>query len=186
MAISKSLRYQVLRRDGHRCHYCGGHPPNVRLVLDHVLPIALGGSDTADNLITSCEDCNAGKGATPPDAAKVDEVNSRNEQWAAAIAQAAAEMKDDSDYSWFLDYWNHWNMHGGGAVPLDTNWRSALDVWQERGLTREIILGHVRRAMDKPDLEHLFVFRYFAGCCWRSIDALEEQAKQILERRSTD
>jgi hypothetical protein len=23
MAILKRLRYEVLRRDGHRCHYCG-------------------------------------------------------------------------------------------------------------------------------------------------------------------
>jgi 5-methylcytosine-specific restriction endonuclease McrA len=36
MTISKSLRYEIMRRDNHTCRYCGGTPPEVRLTLDHV------------------------------------------------------------------------------------------------------------------------------------------------------
>lgn len=37
--VSKSLRFQILRRDGHRCHYCGNSPPDVKLAVDHILPV---------------------------------------------------------------------------------------------------------------------------------------------------
>ena len=40
------------------------------MVIDHVIPVAKGGSSEIDNLITSCEPCNSGKGtkdANPPD-----------------------------------------------------------------------------------------------------------------------
>jgi hypothetical protein len=32
--------------------------------VDHVLPVALGGHDTVDNLVTSCYACNRGRGDT--------------------------------------------------------------------------------------------------------------------------
>lgn len=45
MSISKSLRYEVFRRDNHTCRYCGGTTPEVRLTIDHVTPVTLGGTD---------------------------------------------------------------------------------------------------------------------------------------------
>src|SRR5690606_9228516 len=51
--------------DGFRCMYCGQRPPEVVLVVDHVVPVKEGGGDEADNLVTSCFACNAGKGAVP-------------------------------------------------------------------------------------------------------------------------
>ena len=63
MSVSRSLRFHILERDNHTCHYCGRRPPEVVLQVDHVVSIALGGSDTPDNLITACRDCNTGKGA---------------------------------------------------------------------------------------------------------------------------
>ncbi len=52
-------------RDRFRCHYCGAPAPDVQLHVDHVVPVALGGATTADNLVTACTDCNLGKGAKP-------------------------------------------------------------------------------------------------------------------------
>jgi 5-methylcytosine-specific restriction endonuclease McrA len=37
----------------------------VVLEVDHVVPRAEGGSDDTMNLVTSCFDCNRGKGAVP-------------------------------------------------------------------------------------------------------------------------
>jgi 5-methylcytosine-specific restriction endonuclease McrA len=71
MAVSKALRFQVLRRDGHACRYCGRTPPEVKLHVDHVVAVALGGADTPDNLVTACSECNGGKSAIPADAAMV-------------------------------------------------------------------------------------------------------------------
>jgi hypothetical protein len=63
MALSKKLRFEVFKRDGFRCQYCGQHPPTVILEADHVLPKSKGGSDDINNLVTSCFDCNRGKSA---------------------------------------------------------------------------------------------------------------------------
>lgn len=74
MAVSKRLRYEVLRRDNHACRYCGRSAPEVALTVDHVVPVALGGSDDPTNLVAACRDCNAGKSASSPDAQIVDDI----------------------------------------------------------------------------------------------------------------
>src|SRR3954447_16295922 len=43
-------RRGVLRRDDHRCCYCGKHATRV----DHVVPRSRGGRDTWDNLVACC------------------------------------------------------------------------------------------------------------------------------------
>lgn len=62
MAISKGKRFEVFKRDGFTCQYCGRRPPDVILEVDHIDPRCSGGSDDDINLITSCWDCNRGKG----------------------------------------------------------------------------------------------------------------------------
>jgi len=63
VSISKSVRFEVLRRDGFKCRYCGRRPPEVALEIDHFHPRSRGGLDTVENLITACYDCNRGKAA---------------------------------------------------------------------------------------------------------------------------
>lgn len=62
MTVSKSLRFEIFRRDAFTCQYCGRRPPNSVLEVDHILPICEGGDDDPSNLVTSCYDCNHGKG----------------------------------------------------------------------------------------------------------------------------
>jgi hypothetical protein len=59
-AIPDEVRIFVWKRDGGRCVACGG---NQRLEFDHVIPLALGGANTARNLQLLCEACNRSKGA---------------------------------------------------------------------------------------------------------------------------
>lgn len=61
--ISKSLRFDIFARDAFTCRYCGRRSDEVKLELDHVIPVSKGGTNDRDNLATSCEDCNAGKSA---------------------------------------------------------------------------------------------------------------------------
>lgn len=49
----------VFARDGNKCLRCGA---TERLTIDHVVPLAVGGSDAVDNLQTLCKSCNAWKG----------------------------------------------------------------------------------------------------------------------------
>jgi hypothetical protein len=61
MSISKKIRFEVFKRDGFTCQYCGKHPPEVILEVDHINPKSKGGQDDINNLLTSCFDCNRGK-----------------------------------------------------------------------------------------------------------------------------
>jgi hypothetical protein len=63
-SMSKKQRFEIFKRDGFTCQYCGRRPPEVVLVIDHINPVANGGDNDILNLITSCNDCNQGKGKT--------------------------------------------------------------------------------------------------------------------------
>jgi 5-methylcytosine-specific restriction endonuclease McrA len=52
-------RRELLRRDGHRCQYCGSAK---QLTIDHVIPRSKGGTHTWDNVAIACETCNHKKG----------------------------------------------------------------------------------------------------------------------------
>ena len=60
-------RKNIIRRDGHRCQYCGSTAG--QLTVDHIVPKALGGKDSWENLITACLPCNNKKGNRTPERA---------------------------------------------------------------------------------------------------------------------
>lgn len=60
--ISKKTRFEVFKRDNFTCQYCGRTAPAVVLEIDHINPVKNGGDNNIMNLITSCFDCNRGKG----------------------------------------------------------------------------------------------------------------------------
>lgn len=66
--LSKQLRFDILKRDAFTCQYCGHSAPDVKLHVDHLTPVRIGGTNDAANLITSCEGCNLGKSAGAIDA----------------------------------------------------------------------------------------------------------------------
>lgn len=55
-------RRGVLRRDAHRCGYCGG----TASTIDHVVPRSRGGADSWENLVACCLECNNLKGDRTP------------------------------------------------------------------------------------------------------------------------
>ena len=63
--VSDKLRYRVLARDQFKCVLCGRSPanePGVKLHVDHVVPFSKGGSTVFENLRSTCNHCNWGKG----------------------------------------------------------------------------------------------------------------------------
>lgn len=63
ITIPRDLRFSILMRDGYACRYCGDRPPQKQLRVDHVVSVKDGGALTdVDNLVTTCTDCNSGKG----------------------------------------------------------------------------------------------------------------------------
>lgn len=63
--LSKRTRFEVFKRDGFKCQYCGATPPGALLHVDHIIAVANGGGNGKDNLITACQSCNLGKSAVP-------------------------------------------------------------------------------------------------------------------------
>jgi 5-methylcytosine-specific restriction endonuclease McrA len=61
-AAHQAARLRVLRRDGYRCHWCGG----VATVADHLVPASKGGPSTDDNLVAACTGCNAERARRRP------------------------------------------------------------------------------------------------------------------------
>jgi len=59
--LSRSIRPLILDRDGARCRYCGR--TDGPLHIDHITPIARGGSNELANLQVLCAPCNRAKGA---------------------------------------------------------------------------------------------------------------------------
>lgn len=60
--LSQKTRFEVFKRDSFVCQYCGQSAPEVILHVDHIKPVAMGGDNDLINLITSCFQCNSGKG----------------------------------------------------------------------------------------------------------------------------
>lgn len=54
--VPDSVRKQVYERDGNSCVICAA---TADLTIDHILPRALGGGHTVDNLRTLCRSCNS-------------------------------------------------------------------------------------------------------------------------------
>ena len=55
------IRKMVFEKDGYRCQICGATSATTKLEVDHIIPLARGGTDDFDNLITLCCHCNHGK-----------------------------------------------------------------------------------------------------------------------------
>lgn len=112
--LSKALRFEVFKRDSFTCQYCGRSAPEVILQVDHIHPVSKGGTNDILNLITSCRDCNLGKGAKKLDdntaivkiKKQLDEVNERREQlemlmqWKNELLKIREQELDD-----VCEYW---------------------------------------------------------------------------------
>jgi hypothetical protein len=102
--FSNSLRFEVFQRDRHTCQYCGRRAPDVELEVDHLIPVARGGTDAFENLITSCRECNSGKSA------KLIERFTHGhtkESWREKITEKRTEnlREKRSEVEDVLDYW---------------------------------------------------------------------------------
>jgi hypothetical protein len=58
--LTRSKRFEILKRDGYRCHYC--YKTGVPLEVDHVIPLFKGGTNDDSNLVAACHECNHSKG----------------------------------------------------------------------------------------------------------------------------
>lgn len=63
-SLPSKLRFKILKRDDFTCTYCGKSAKDgAELHVDHKTSVKDGGTNEPDNLVTSCTECNFGKGA---------------------------------------------------------------------------------------------------------------------------
>lgn len=49
-----------------RCHHCGQAFPPEALTMDHLIPVARGGTSSKGNVVPACFSCNQAKAAQTP------------------------------------------------------------------------------------------------------------------------
>ena len=80
--IPAAVRRHVYARDNHTCVYCGRRGNKLRLTIDHVFPVVLGGTNAVGNLVTACRPCNLTKGARRLDDAGLRRFAEERRAWA--------------------------------------------------------------------------------------------------------
>jgi len=186
MAVSKRLRYEILRRDSHTCRYCGASAPDVPLRVDHVTPVALGGTDEPSNLVTSCEPCNSGKSSASPDAHHVADVADDALRWASAMEQAANNLREQEtpklEYrDAFLTEWNRWHLgkDDDKKLPLPEDWKQSVERFRVAGIPTWMWADIVDAAMSNQKVKPDRTFNYVCGIAWNKVTALQAEARRI-------
>lgn len=192
MAVSKRLRYEILRRDSHTCRYCGASASDAPLRVDHVTPVALGGTDEPSNLVTSCEPCNSGKSSASPDAALVADVSDDALRWADAMKQAAENLREQEapklEYrDAFLAEWNRWHVGKDEAkkVALPADWKLSIERFRVAGIPAWMWADIVDIGMANQKVKPENTFKYCCGVAWNRVDELHVEARQIVAPGST-
>lgn len=190
MAISKRLRFEILRRDGFKCRYCGTTASERELRVDHVTPVALGGTDDPSNLVASCHPCNSGKSATTPDAPLVAGVADDALRWAAAMQAGIAKVTADHGAEMayrgqFEKNWNRWTI-GGKPVPMDSNWRQGAETFRVRGLPVELLVDATDKAMGAKHIAADSKYRYACGIAWKRVEEITAAAKEAFDAATED
>lgn len=185
MSVTKRVRYEVIRRDGSRCRYCGRSVDDgAKLTVDHVKPVALGGSDDPTNLVAACLDCNIGKASVGPSDELVGQVADDAFRWARAM-QMAAELADQrADQTLavldaFEEAWDRWRTSDQRPIPRPRNWDVSVKSWVKAGLRTKDLVDLIPAAM-RDGIAHDGRWRYYCGCAWKLVRERQDVAEAIL------
>jgi hypothetical protein len=174
MAVSKKLRFEVFKRDGFQCCYCGKTPPEVVLEIDHIDPKSRGGKDGINNLLTACFDCNRGKKDVP-----LDKIPSKLSDNLEVLKQKEDQLKE---YRKFI---NKIEARIGADIrEIDQLYQNVFPGWK---LSEEFKLTSVKRFLKSLPLHEVLeamqiattkfsynkdrALPYFCGICWNKIKA---------------
>ena len=181
MAVTKRIRFEVLRRDEHTCQYCGAKAPDATLQIDHVVPVALGGDDKPGNLVTACRDCNSGKASIPPDSPMVQSLSAEAAAYALGMTDKMTRFRADVEAAdqyaaEFHLIWDGWGIGEGDdrvSIPLPYDWKMTMYRWMRMGVPIAALRLAVPTAMTKPGLSPERTFSYFAGIVWNMVNERE-------------
>lgn len=174
-SISKKVRFEIFKRDGFTCQYCGAHPPAVILHVDHIHPVAKGGGNEDDNLITSCESCNQGKSdrslsdipqSLQEKAALIIEKEEQIKGFKRVMTARRQRIEDECEevvavYERFRE-----------GFTLNDKARVTVRMFIEKLGVHEVVAA-MERAYTNTKIRDGQEFKYFCGICWNKIRAAE-------------
>lgn len=175
-ALGKRVRFDVFKRDAFKCQYCGAHPPSVVLQVDHIKPVALGGENDIDNLITSCQPCNIGKGArelsSVPQSltSKADLLREQREQLAGYERIIAASRKKLIGQSTRIA--GLYELLTDGMTVSEKDMISIRLFISKLGF--DVVFSAMERALTSNRVRSSQAFKYFCGICWGKIREASE------------
>jgi transcription elongation factor Elf1 len=169
-AIKKSTRFEVFKRDSFTCQYCGHSSPDVILEIDHINPVKNGGGNDILNLITSCRDCNSGKGAKElsddsvikKQKAQLDEINERREQmelmvsWRESLMDIKNEEVDAIESVMFKGYQTSLTEEGRRKVAKWVNKYGFSEVLSATYLSRDQYSEEVDGELTAESINKMF------------------------------
>lgn len=169
--ISKRVRFEVFKRDGFKCMYCGSHPPDALLECDHIEPVSLGGTNDEDNLVTACQACNRGKSnvrlsdvpmSLAEQAAVVIERESQIAGYEATMK--ARRLRIEADAEEVLDAFC--TAFRIDSIPAN-DFESIKSFIVRLGLDE--VLSALSYAIGRKAFSRSQCFKYFCGVCWGKI-----------------
>jgi DNA-directed RNA polymerase subunit RPC12/RpoP len=174
MSIGKRLRFEVFKRDGFACRYCGANPMSEVLQVDHVVPVSKGGTNDPVNLVTSCFSCNSGKSNVElgesrlPPSFSADAIKEHAEQTKEYLKAQKAMISARSDVSKEVEvYWLD-------VSGLELTGQQMASVRRFCGqLTLAEIIDSIDTAISRVPITTVSSFKktfsYFCGICWNKI-----------------
>lgn len=174
-AVSARRRFNLFKRDGFACQYCGSKPPNVVLEIDHILPVSKGGKSVDHNLITSCFECNRGKSNVsledvpqPIEQQLREQVERQTQLEAYNKFLMQARKRKQSAARELRKYWNECF----GVEFCENKGFQDVKLQTMTTFLNQLPLAHVMDAVDiarkKVNYESR-AFKYFCGVCWSMI-----------------
>lgn len=172
-SLSKSKRFEIFKRDGFTCQYCGNQPPDVVLEIDHIRPVADGGDNDDMNLITACYNCNRGKAAkvlgnvAPKPDADLAYLEIQQEVAELKRYQLAKEQRDEItdkvadslQQSWSVAFDNDW-------VPNKLEFIKLIKQISPELVERAIYIAASNENLSGNTYSK---FKYMCGICWNII-----------------
>lgn len=155
-SISKKIRFEVFKRDGFKCQYCGASAPDVILEVDHIDPVSKSGANEMFNYITSCSSCNSGKSDRTLDDNTV-------------LAKQRAQLQDLNERREQLEMMLAWRT---GLKGIDE-----LQLEEVEKLWKEVVPGFSINDAGRKTLRGLIKKHGVAGV----LDAVEASAEKYVE-----
>lgn len=176
-SISKKLRFEIFKRDNFACQYCGAKPPDVILELDHIVPVVAGGVSEIPNLITSCKNCNLGKGARTLEgkisrddvALDVSDLEEKKEQLLAyyryqkELAELA-RLNVSIVHEYFEQYEVYLSPQDDASIKTFLRYFTPVDLME----FVDLAVSRTNRANNQ--------WRYFCGIAWAKIREAQEKS----------